>query len=129
MKHIISKLFFLAIALLGFVCCNKEETAKEESVVGNWELVSIETKSATIGTTTVTVTLSFLADGTFTMTQLIGEGRASEYSGTYLYSDGLLSGKYSDGQAWGDTYSVAFSGDKMMLTSSTGKETDTYKKI
>lgn len=129
MKRYIPMLLMATMALLALTGCKKDEEAEVQSVVGTWELVTIETKSAMLDGTPVSVTLSFMEDGTFTITQLVGVGRESSYTGTYVFSDGLLSGTYNNDKPWGDTYSVAFADDRMSLTSSDGKETDTYKKV
>lgn len=129
MKHnYLNILCGAAALLLTAVSCQKEGGSSSASIVGNWELTSIETKSAKIGDTPVSVSLSFNSDGTFSMEQLIGVGRSSTYSGTYTLEGDKLSGKYSDGKAWADTYTAAITQETMTLTSSNGKETDTYKR-
>jgi len=121
------RLGLFIIGLLCLVSCQKSEDPSY-SVVGTWELVSVETKSAKVGSVTVDVILTLEEDNTFTIEQSIGEGRSSEFSGTYTYSGGVLSGKYSDGTVWGDKYTVEVTQTTMSLTSSSGQETDTYKR-
>ena len=40
----------------------------------------------------------------------------TEFTGSYDYSDGKLSGTYSDGKAWKETYSVQVTKTTLKLT-------------
>lgn len=96
-------------------------------VTGCWELTSVATKSATVGSQTVDVYLSF-SSGKFEIYQRTGTSpRYYKYTGTYTLKDNVLSGKYDDGKDWSATYSVSVSSSTLTLTAS--KETDTYIKI
>lgn len=96
-------------------------------VSGCWELTSVATKSATVGSQTVDVYLSFNS-GKFEIYQRTGTSpRYYKFTGTYSLKDNVLSGKYDDGKDWSATYSVSVSSSTLTLTAS--KETDTYKKI
>lgn len=99
--------------------------AGKASLAGIWELSSVATK-ATVGSTTVNVYVEFVADGSFSLYQKIGDGRYSHFTGTYTYSNNELSGKYAAGASWGP-YTVSL--DEKTLKLSTAKEEDTYKKI
>ena len=123
------KYLVTALALVLALCaCNKNNTEpqKVQTVVGQWQLSSISTKAASIGSETVEVYLEFIEGGSFNIYQVIGTGRPRAYSGSWELSDGLLSGKYSDGKKWGATYAVSFSGSNLVLTNSSGGESDTY---
>lgn len=127
------KYIFAAVsALLLLVSCGgKDEPAKNESgITGEWNLVGIEAKSATLGSETVDVYLSFASDNSFTMYQMVGTGRYRLYKGTYSYSNGNLSGKYDDGISWATSYTVEFNADGsvMYLTGVSGQERDTYRR-
>ena len=116
-----------AAAMMLLSCGNSKEEKVSLSVDGCWELISVTTKSATVGTETVSVYIEFLA-GSFTLYQKIGEGRYTVFSGSYTIDqkEQTLSGTYADGTAWGP-YSVACSDANMSL--SKDSETDSYKKI
>ncbi|MBR5385291.1 MAG: lipocalin family protein [Bacteroidales bacterium] len=126
------KYIFAAVAALLLVSCGgKDDPAKKASgITGDWNLVGIEVKSATLGSETVDVYLSFASDNTFTMYQMVGTGRYRLYTGTYSYSGGDLSGKYADGTSWATSYTVEFNddGSVMYLTGASGQERDTYRK-
>lgn len=96
------------------------------SLDGEWELVSVDTKSVKIGTEPVSVYISF-SDGNFVLYQQIGDTRPRKYSGTYTIESNLLSGKYSDGRNFGSKWELSVDNDKMKLASESG-ETDTYKR-
>ena len=100
---------------------------RTEKIIGEWQLKSIATK-ATLGGQTVEVYLSFETGGTFTLYQMLGQGRYHSYKGTWALADGILTGTYSTGKAWGSTYTVDITDSTLTLTSSIGGEVDTYAK-
>ena len=116
-------------AALAVACGSKVD--KAASVEGEWELVDVEfaTKSAVVGSETVSVYINFDAEGTFAMYQKLGEGRFRNFSGTWSCSNGILNGTYSDGKNWGCPYKVSRDGDALVMVSSPdGKDTYTYRK-
>ena len=125
------KLAFMAACVLSVmaVACTpdnpEEEKPSGSAIVGEWQLSDVVTK-ATIGEETVNVYVSFTADSSFELYQQLGTGWYRYYSGTWELKDGVLSGNYSNGKAWGSSYSVSFDGDNMILTTPSGNETDTY---
>lgn len=128
------KLAFMAACVLSMmaIACTPDNPEEEQpknssAIVGEWQLSEITTK-ATIGDQTVNVYVSFTADSNFELYQQLGTGWYHYYSGTWTLEKGVLSGVYSNGKAWGSTYSVSFNGDKMVLTTPSGTETDTYTK-
>lgn len=132
------KKFLLALAagMLLVCACGKTnpeggggEGGGEETKVnveGSWELTGVATK-VSVGSVDVSVYVTF-SSGSFTLYQKIGDGRYTQFTGTYTLSDKTLSGKYQDGKGWGP-YTAAMSGGNLQLTTAGGKETDTYKKI
>ncbi len=121
---------FIALAALAMLAaCGGGKDEKPLDITGEWNLVSIQTKSATLGGQAVDVYILFASDRSFTMYQKIGAGRYYKYSGTYVLDGATLSGKYSDGKLWGSSYEVELSSSdsQMTLTSASG-EVDTYKK-
>ena len=128
------KVLAMAALVLALFACKKEgtddpvPTPAGGGITGVWELTSVTTKVA-VGDVQVSVFVEFTADKNFTLYQKIGEGRYTQFSGTYvLSSDNKLSGSYSGGASWGP-YDAAVSGETLTLTSAGGKEVDTYKKI
>ena len=137
------KIFALAAMLLVLAACGGKDnpdtpnpnpgggsgsTTTKVDVTGSWELSGVETK-VSVGSVNVSVYISFASDGSFTLYQKIGEGRYTQFTGTYtLSSDNKLSGKYSNNTAWGP-YTAAIASGKLTLTSAGGKEEDTYSKI
>ena len=116
-------------AALAVACGSKVD--KAASVEGEWELVDVEfaTKSAVVGSETVSVYINFDAKGTFAMYQKLGEGRFRNFSGTWSCSNGILNGTYSDGKNWGCPYKVSRDGDTLVMVSSPdGKDSYTYHK-
>ena len=126
-------LLCLVAGMLLLGACNKPEGGGEGggeetklSVEGSWELSGVTTK-ATVGSVNVSVYVTF-ASGQFTLYQKIGEGRYTQFTGTYTLSGNALTGKYADDKAWGP-YTAALSGGNLTLTSAGGKEVDTYRKV
>ena len=121
----------ISALLLLASCGSKEDNPSNTNITGDWGLTGITVKSATLGSETVDVYISFGADKTFKMYQMLGTGRYRFFSGTYSYGGDQLSGKYSDGTSWATTYTVEFNADgtSMTLTGASGGESDTYKKV
>lgn len=116
-------------ALVALTACGGSKEEKPVDITGEWNLVNVQTKAATLGGQTVDVYISFSSDRSFTMYQMIGAGRYHKYSGTYLLDGTTLSGKYSDGKQWGSSYEVELSSSDSQLTLTSGSgEVDTYKK-
>lgn len=110
---------FAFAALVAMGGCSKsdkvdpEEEAVKSSIIGQWHLVSWSALQA------ADVYVSFTEEGSFELYQRVYAPAYTHFSGLYNYSDGELSGEYSDGTAWGGTYTVAFNtaGTEMTLTS------------
>ena len=108
--------------------CKKEKPVALD-ITGTWTLMDIQTKAAQIGDETVEVVIIFNADNTFSLSQMIGYGRPVVYSGTWLLDGTRLSGKYSDGKAWGAAYEVSREGDVLTMTPDVaGAESYIYNK-
>ena len=126
-------LYAFAVAALCFLtaCGGKDKPGKDEAkasdIAGVWELSDIVTK-ASIGTVQVSVYIDFTSDGKFSLYQKLGEGRYTKYTGTFALEKGVLSGKYSDGKAWGP-YNASVDKTSLTLEKEGGKETDVYRKI
>ena len=119
---------FMAV-LVAAGCGSKEEkpaASAGKSVVGQWHLQDYTLKSVLIGSETVDVWLSLAKGGSFTLWQMLGEGRYRVYQGTWKLSRGVLSGTYSDGNAWGASYKVTQDGDRMELEAVGTNEVTAY---
>ena len=130
MKKFFSIILFIAAAAVCAVSCKDPvppEPDLNEKIVGEWQLKSIATK-ATLGGQTVDVYIAFETGGTFTLYQMLGQGRYHSYTGKWALADGVLTGTYSSGKPWGSTYTVDITDSTLTLTSSIGGEVDTYSK-
>ncbi len=115
------KLFFAAaVALLAFVACGGDDNGGDEipvptdgTVVGQWCLTQWSAMDD------ADVYVEFKEDNTFNLYQRLGTPYYEHFTGTYSLSGNTLSGQYSDGVAWGSSYTVSFSGNDMTLTSTT----------
>lgn len=88
-----------------------------DGIVGDWVLESYGGSSELAGK----VYARFTDSGSFELYQNINEAGFSKFTGSYDYSDGTLSGAYSDGKAWKDTYSVQVANTTLKHTESNGK--------
>lgn len=107
---------FIAV-LLGFIClvsCQKEAVG---DIVGVWKLDS----------DILNVEVEFTPDGNFRLTQVLFDGLTQTFTGKYVFVKNTLSGTYSDGTAFANTYKVIFHGNSMILSSEA--EQYTYNKL
>ena len=111
----------LATVLLSCLSSCRKDSKPEEvfSITGDWNITSVTTKSAVIGSQTVDVYLRFLEDGTFAMYQKTGSARYECFTGTWTLDSHVLGGKYSDGTPWAARYNVSREGRTMTLESIT----------
>lgn len=109
-------IYILIALLLVATGCKKDKPVDyAKLIIGEWHCAP-ETFEAD-------VYLALDTDGTFDLYQQIGEGRHRHYSGEWEINENVLSGIYSDGQAWGSNYQVSFSGgDAMSLKALNGSE-------
>lgn len=122
-KFLIMLAALLMVAVVGG--CKKDSGNKlSEQIIGSWELSAVDfTRSVMIGDVFVEVYVDFLSDGSFTLSQVLGAGRAEEFSGTWTLTGSTLSGTYSDGTAWGTDYEASVTDDVLTLVSGG----DTYR--
>ena len=109
-----ARIYFIAFALVALAMsgCKKEPqptpvTDVKAMVVGEWHCAPEAYD--------IDVYVSFDASGTFDHYQRIEEGRYRHYNGTWSVEGNLLSGVYSDGEAWGSSYNVSFEGSSMVI--------------
>ena len=128
MKNIVRLAALCALMALCLSACKKKDTL---SVVGCWQLESVETR-ATIGDVEVDVYISFTAEKTFDLYQMLGEGRFRHFSGSYTLTGNILDGTYSDGNKWASSYEVSREKGTLTLSSlasESGTEVSTYISI
>ncbi len=116
MKRVIVLMLALA-SLLAFSSCKKSDKAVK--VFGDWELNDVQfvTKSAVVGSETVSVYVRFTKDNTFYLWQMLGEGRYASFAGQWTLSGNVLSGTYSNGKSWSCQYEVSGGKNTITLTS------------
>ncbi len=121
------RMILMLIISLVMVSC-KEEKPKVLDITGQWELADIvDTKSVQIGSETVEIYIDFKADNTFELWQKLGEGRHRKHEGTWTLTESVLTGKYSDGKAWGASYEVSIEdGTLVMSEQKAGMQTYIY---
>ena len=121
-------ILILVLSAMLMMGCKKEKPVVLD-ITGTWELMDITTKAAQIGEAAIEVEITFNADKTFSLSQMLGQGRPVNYAGTWLLEGTKLSGKYSDGKSWGTTYQVVVEGSVLTMTpEKTGAESYVYHK-
>ncbi len=132
MKKLISMLLIGASLILCGCGNGNGDGGKDEKAIditGTWELTGIEiTKAAQLGDETVEVIITFNADKTFSLSQVLGDGRPKEFSGTWALTKSTLTGKYSNGKAWGSSYTVSVENAVLTMIPETEAEIYTYRK-
>lgn len=131
-----SGMLCLTLALCLMTSCHEREEEEVLDITGSWTLVDlyeVGTRAVSIGSYDIDVTLvltagTTLMEGTFDLSQTVGEGRARNFSGTWTLVETTLSGNYSDGTPWGSSYEVSLSDDKSQLTLTSKGEVYVYKK-
>lgn len=109
------KILVLILAVMIAAGCKKEKK-KSLDITGTWELMDIQTKAAQIGDATVEVLITFNSDNTFSIRQMLGQGRPVEYTGTWQLTETVLTGKYSDGKSWGASYNISLEAETLIMT-------------
>lgn len=113
----IAALFILCASFAGACGCTRNggpegQDGEAGPVTGQWHLESW----GVLTQEQADVYVSFGEDGTFDLYQRVYTTWYEHYDGTYTQQDGLLSGTYSDGTAWGSEYTVLVSADKSTMT-------------
>lgn len=101
------------------------DSKKGLDITGQWELIDIETKAVQIGEAEIEVYIEFKKDNSFNLWQMIGAGRFEKMTGTWILNQNVLSGKYSDGKAWGANYEVGIESGNLVMTE-TKQDIQTY---
>lgn len=118
MKKIISVVALLC-AIFATSCNGGQKDTLPKDILAEWHL--IENPLITGSTDDIVdVYVEFKADGTFVLYQKDFNTPIyyNTYTGTYLLTETLLTGKYSDGKNWGSPsgYTVSYSQETQLLT-------------
>lgn len=129
-KMKIGKIILAAVtSVLIAVGCSKKEDS--HTVVGEWHLVDIGPVTKSEDPYGITVYLSFVKDGSFSLYQQLQDGGYRHFSGFWELQDNTLFGYYADGTPWGGgSYDVSFSSSSITLAARNGSgEITTYEKM
>ena len=129
MKNILN-IMFAAVALCLTAACQKEEVkdSVNPAFVAEWHLSTVEVDGA-VQNYPFDVYLTINADCTFELYQKSGtQTRYTKFTGVCKSEGKVLSGIYSSGTPWGDTYTASVEGDVLVLMSSDGVEMQEYVK-
>lgn len=119
-------ILFAVLVMMVSACGDKGGDSKKGlDITGQWELIDIETKVVHIGEAEIEVYIEFNKDNTFNLWQMIGAGRFEKMTGTWILNQNVLSGKYSDGKAWGANYEVGIESGNLVMTE-TKQDIQTY---
>lgn len=128
--YMMNKIKYLLIALaVVFLSSCVKGSDTVTAIVAEWHLVEMTGVQAD---DLPSVYIDFKADLTFEIYQKVGEGRYRRYDGTYVVTEDVVTGKYSDGEDWGSGYAVSFDGDDeiLVLTADNGSgEVCKYEKL
>ncbi len=103
---------FMAVAILAG--CKKPGTEEEikiaDNIAGEWHCSPSDIDAE--------IYVSFTAEGSFELYQMITAGSYRLYRGTWNFDESAktITGKYNDGEAWGSIYTVTMSEDTNSMT-------------
>lgn len=127
MLIVMKRLTIILSCMLLLCACGGSKSSEPLDITGEWKLSDLTlTKSVQIGSEAVDIYISFAADKSFDLWQFLGAGRYEHFSGTWELSGDSLTGKYSDGSAWGNIYKVSVSGNELTMEA-TQESSDIYK--
>lgn len=102
---------YIIIAVLTLMSCGKSPDSQtlEQKLCNEWHSTTLAIEAD--------IYLDFNSDKTFEIFQQIGQGAYRLYRGTWKLSDGVLSGKYNDGETWAADYTIGITGNTLKMTS------------
>ncbi|WP_290535906.1 lipocalin family protein [Alistipes sp.] len=115
-----------ATLLIFFTSCSDDEgTTIAPSLTGEWHLTSWNSETPT----DFDVYMELRTDGTFRIYQRVETSTYVCYTGNFNASDNRLTGRYSDGENWGASYTYEVAEQTLTLTSETADaEVSVYTK-
>ncbi len=99
-------LYILTLSIAVLSGCKKESLPADE-ICGEWE--------STDQSTGIHIYLSFKAGGTFRLYQSSRGMGYEVYCGRWSRKNGVLSGRYNDGEAWAYSYKTSIEGDILTM--------------
>lgn len=114
------KIWSLMALVVAFVACEPVDDGgnnggggniSEEGLIGEWQLKTWNNEDSPVD-----IYLGLKKDGSFELYQRSYTVFYELYTGSFSVSNGVLSGVYSDGEAWGSTYSFALTSEDKILT-------------
>ena len=121
-----------AVMLLGMMTsCGKEPAADtvDKAIVGEWHLAEVIYDGNSVNDIPVDVYLKIEGNCKFELYQKAeGQLRYTKFTGTCKTENGILSGVYSSGTAWGDEYATAIVDEMLELTNSDMLEVQRFEK-
>ena len=114
------KLLYILAAVLMIAGCKKDGgKSLDQTILGEWHSTSTSVNGD--------IYLSFSEDKTYELYQKIGEGAYRLYRGTWNIEEGILTGKYNDGEPWAASYDASVQDKTLTLTSKNdAAEVSTY---
>lgn len=113
-KNVLSSMT-MVILLLSLHSCEKENDLKVR-ISGDWKLISIDNTPAG---EELEVRISFSHDGFSIYQRAEAEVFYTYYCGAWSMEDSKISGTYSDGSEWGNSYSVDISSNDILTLTTT----------
>lgn len=125
-KLAISTILGAALALL----CSCGSSTKEATdpipatscalVAGDWHLTAVAGESPA----GFDIYMRLDKSGKFEMYQQLQTIRYTKYTGTFQFADGVMSGRYDDGEAWKSAYTAVLNAKRTTLTLTSATATD-----
>ena len=111
------RILYLFIAAIFMASCSNKQTETgtteltlEEKLIGEWHSTALAVKGD--------IYLSFKGTGkTFELYQQIGEGAYRFYCGQWNLEEGILTGKYNDGEDWHTAYRITIEDSRLTMVS------------
>lgn len=129
MKKAFNIIIGLAALVMAVASCQKEEPeySHDPTLVGEWHLVSAEAEGESI-MTDIDVYLSINEEGLFELYQMSGTQslRYELYKGKCKTANGIVTGTYSNGKAWGAKYYYTKTADGLRLQTTNKIEQQVY---
>lgn len=123
-------LYMICAVLLLAGCDGKNGNKKDltEQLYGDWHRTSISATGDLYVYTNADIYISFLEDKTFELYQKMGEGAYRLYRGVWNVEEGLLTGRYNDGEDWTTAYRISIEDHILTMKSDQNNSeiTETY---
>lgn len=117
MKKTMKYMMLAAVAMVMAAGCGKKGSEPDlpegtGPVAGQWHLI----EWSSLSDDRADIYISFGEDGTFDLYQRLYTPYYEHYDGNYIQDGATVSGTYSDGTAWGSSYTAVFTEDRSRMT-------------